>query len=102
MERIIDDFFESVLEEVVEHLESWDMKPTKENMKKVLSQWIDNLYSHIGKEAHEHSLACGIEDNTGMSWEEQDMYMLQQIDIYKRCLVELDKNNIINGDGYCE
>lgn len=75
--------------EVVEYLESWDVKPTKENMKKVLNKWIANLYSHIGTEAHKHSLACGIVDKTGMTWEEQDMYALQQIDRYKKCLMEI-------------
>jgi transcription initiation factor IIE alpha subunit len=78
-----------VLKEVIEYLESWDCKPTKENIKKVLNKWIENLYSHVGIEAHKHLLACGIIDNTGMTWEEQDMQYLQQIDIYKKCLIEI-------------
>ena len=77
------------LEEVVEYLESWDVTPTEELIKQTLNKWIENLYSHIGAEAHKHSLACGVADETGMTWEEQDMQMLQQIDRYKRCLVTM-------------
>lgn len=76
--------------EVIEFLESWDCKPTKEEMIKTLREWIKNLYSHIGVAAHEHSLACGIVDETGVSWEEQDMQMLQQIERYKKCIVEIE------------
>ena len=72
--------------EVIDYLESWDIKPTKENIKRVLKKWIENLYSHIGAEAHRHEIDCGIEDLTGMSWEEQDMEMLKQIERYKQCL----------------
>jgi hypothetical protein len=78
-----------ILKEVVEYLESWDCKVTKENIKKVLDEWIDNLYSHVGIEAHKHSLACGVVDETGMTWEEQDAQYLQQIDRYKKCLIEI-------------
>ena len=77
------------LEEVIEHLKSWDVKPTEEIIKQTLSKWIENLYSHIGAEAHKHSLACGVVDETGMTWEEQDMQMLQQIDRYKKCLAAM-------------
>lgn len=75
-----------VIDEVVEFIKSYDGIPTKENIKNVLIKWIENLYSHIGAEAHKHSLACGIVDETGMTWEEQDMLMLQQIARYKKCL----------------
>lgn len=75
--------------EVIDYLESWDIKPTKENIKRVLEKWIENLYSHIGIAAHMHELDCGIEDLTGMSWEEQDMEMLKQIERYKLCLATI-------------
>lgn len=77
------------LEEVVEYLESWDVEPTEELIKQTLNKWIENLYSQIGAEAHKHLLACGIVDKTGMTWEEQDMQMLQQIDRYKKCLATM-------------
>lgn len=80
----------STAKEVIEYLESWDCEPTKENIIKTLRKWIENLYSQIGKAAHEHLLACGIIDKTGMSWEEQDMQMLKQIEKYKQCLVEIE------------
>lgn len=80
----------STMTEVIEFLESCDCKPTKEEMIKTLRKWIKNLYSHVGVAAHEHSLACGIVDKTGMSWEEQDMQMLQQIERYKQCIVEIE------------
>lgn len=74
------------MNEVIDYLKSWDVKPTKENMRRVLEQWISNLYSQIGTEAHEHALACGVEDLTGLTWEEQDIQALRQIGKYKRCL----------------
>lgn len=78
-----------IIEEVIEFLENWNVQPTKENIKKVLNQWIKNLYSHIGTEAHKHSSSCGIADQTGTTWEEQDAQTLQQIDSLKKCLVEI-------------
>lgn len=80
-----------VLTEVIEYLESWGCKPTKENIKRTLNEWIKNLYSHIGVEAHRHSLSCGIVDETGMTWEEQDMQMLQQIKRYRQCLLSIEE-----------
>ena len=84
------------IEEVIDYLECWDVNPTKENIKRVLNQWIENLYSHIGNEAHKHSLECGVVDETGMTWEEQDRYMLQQIDRYKRCLAGIEISEGLN------
>lgn len=78
-----------VLTEVIEYLESCDCKPTIENIKRTLNKWIKNLYSHIGKETHKHLLGCGIVDETGMTWEEQDMQMLQQIKKYRQCLLSI-------------
>lgn len=72
--------------EVIDYLESWDIKPTKEKMQSVLNDWIKNSYSHVGAESHRHEIECGIEDLTGMTWEEQDAQMLQQIERYKKCL----------------
>ena len=77
------------LEEVVEYLKSWDVKPTEELIKQTINKWIKNLYSHIGAEAHKHYLACEVVDKTGMTWEEQDMQILQQIEKYKRCLANI-------------
>lgn len=83
------DIMNPVMKEAVEYLESWDVKPTKENIKIVLNQWIKNLYSYIGIEAHRHLLVCGVVDKTEMTWEEQDAQMLQQIERYKKCLIEI-------------
>ena len=80
-----------IIEEVIEYLKSWDINnPTKDDIKNVLNTWINNLYSHIGIEAHQHALSCGIIDETEMSLEEQDMYMLQQIDKYKQCIMSIE------------
>lgn len=81
---------EETIKEVVDFLESWDCEPTKENITRTLKKWIENLYSHIGAEAHMHSLACGVVDETGVSWEDQDMQMLQQIKKYKQCIMEVE------------
>ena len=71
----------TIKDEVTEYLESWDCPVTKDNICRVLSEWISNLKSHIGKEAHERE-ALYVEDLTGMTWEEQDAYALEKI---KRC-----------------
>ena len=71
-----------VIQEVIDYLESWDIEPTKEKIKRVLNNWIENLYSHVGVEAHKHEEECGIDDLTGMTWEEQDIQMLKQIESY--------------------
>lgn len=76
-----------VIEDVASYLWSYDAKPTKKLIKETINKWIENLYSHIGAEAYKHSLSCGVVDKTGMTWEEQDMQMLQQIDKYKKCLM---------------
>lgn len=72
------------LTEVIDYLENWDIKPTKEKIEIVLNNWIENLYSHIGAEAHRYEIECGIADLTGMTWEEQDVQMLNQIEKYKK------------------
>lgn len=77
-----------VIQEAIDYLESWDIEPTKEKIKSVLNNWIENLYSHIG-EAHKHEKECGIVDLTGMTWEEQDVQMLKQIESYKNCLTTI-------------
>lgn len=79
------------IKRAIEHLESWDQKVTKENLIKVFETWIANLQSHIGPEAHLHSLECGVEDCSGMSWGEQDEIYLREIETYKECLAELNK-----------
>lgn len=79
----------NVIQEAIDYLESWDIEPTEEKIKRVLNKWIDNLYSHIGVEAHKHEEECGIVDLTGMTWEEQDKQMLKQIESYKNCLVAI-------------
>ena len=76
--------------EVIEYLESCDIEPTKENIKITLNKWISNLYSHVGEAAHKHSLSCGVIGKTNMSWEEQDMIILEQIERYKRILISLE------------
>lgn len=80
---------DSEMNEVIEYLKSWDCKPTKENIANTLSRWMENLYSHVGKAAHEHEAKIGIKDETGISWEEQDLITLQQICAYKKCLSRL-------------
>lgn len=77
------------MDEVIEYLKNWNHEPTKENIAKTLSRWIENLYSHVGKAAHEHEREIGIRDETGISWEEQDLITLQKICAYKKCLSKL-------------
>lgn len=91
---------EQTIKEVIDVLEERDIEISKENMKHLLSQWITNLYSHIGTNAHTHAKMCGVEDETGMSWEEQDAYMLQQIVIYEDALKALENEKRIKIKGF--
>ena len=68
----------SIKNEVAEYLESWDCPLTKDNISRVLSEWINNLRSSIGEEAHRR-LALYVDDLTGMTWEEQDERSLKKI-----------------------
>lgn len=76
----------NILLELLENFYVHDCIPTKDNVIETLNKWISNLYSHIGVEAHKHSLASGIHDKTGLSWEEQDQIMLTQINSYRECI----------------
>ena len=76
-----------VLEEVIEYLESYNVKPTKKKISEELNFYIKNLYSHVGEAAHKHE---GIINDTDMTWEEMDAQMLKQIDGYKEALKELE------------
>ena len=58
-----------------------------------INERIENLESHIGYDAHMHLIECGIEDNTGMSWDEQDEYTKKQIDEYKELLSFLENDS---------
>lgn len=78
-----------VIQEAIDYLGSWDIEPTKEKIKRVLNNWIENLYSHVGAKAHKHEEECGIVDLTGMTWEEQDIQMLKQIESYKNCFAAI-------------
>ena len=89
-----------VFAEVIDYLESWDIEPTKEKMKNVLNNWIGNLYSHVGAESHRHEMECGIDDLTGMTWEEQDVRMLEQIERYKKCLAVISQMPTEGFGGY--
>ena len=84
-----DEVMDSVILEVIEELESWDIEPTKENMIWELNKWITNLYSHVGKAAHGREAEIGIIDETGIPWEEQDAQMLQKIETYKATIKKL-------------
>ena len=79
-----------VLNEVIDYLKSYDIKPTKKIISEELNFYIKNLYSHIGEAAHKHEEELGIINETGMTWEEMDAQMLKQIMEYKEALKELE------------
>ena len=82
----------SVYEEAKEYLESWDCPVTRDNIIKCVTEWRDNLRSQIGEEAHKRSLALGIVDDTGMSWEEQDRYAIRQAARYEAYLKKISNS----------
>lgn len=79
-------------EEAVLQLLSWDCPINAEMVKKVLKDWISNLKSHIGKEAHEYE-ARFVEDHTGMTWDEQDAQCKEQIGDYEEALKDIENGN---------
>lgn len=64
-------------------------EPTKADIKNVLTEWIRNLASQIGEEAHAHSEACGISLDEDLTWEEHDRIVISQISEYTNCLLTL-------------
>ena len=71
---------------------SGDCDISYEFFMKVVHERIDNLYSHIGQAAHESLAAKGVIDNTGESWIEQDMRLMEQIKKHQQ-LVEYLEND---------
>lgn len=59
-----------------------------------IRQRIENLKSHIGEEAHLKLLRLGVVDNTGMSWEKQDLQTKKEISQLEELLkfLETDSN----------
>jgi nucleoid-associated protein YejK len=82
---------QEVKEEAVIELNSWDAPVNSNTVITMIEGWINNLKSHIGKEAHEYE-AQFIKDETGMSWEEQDAIYLEQIKDYENALKEIKKD----------
>ena len=72
---------------------SRDIPITYEAFVNTVKEYIDNLRSHIGKEAHEQEAAMGVIDETGMTREEQDAACERQIREYKQLLEYLEDDN---------
>ena len=71
-----------------------DVAITYKIFKQEINNRIENLSSTIGEAAHRHLLEIGVTDETGMTWEEQDMYTKNQIDKLQQLLnyLETDSN----------
>ena len=65
---------------------SYDAPITYELFVNTVKEYIKNLESHIGVEAHKKLKELGVIDNTGMTWEEQDIQTEKQIKEYKDLL----------------
>lgn len=65
---------------------SYDAPITYELFISTVKEYIKNLESHIGEEAHKKLKELGVIDNTGMTWEEQDAQTGKQIKEYKDLL----------------
>lgn len=70
-----------------------DVTISYERFIKEIQERIENLESYIGEDAHKRLESMGIEDNTGMSWEEQDKQTEKQISEYKELLIFLENDN---------
>ena len=57
-----------------------------------VNQYIQNLRSHMGIEAHLREKELGIIDATGMTWKELDKNCQKQIDQYQNLLDYLAKD----------
>lgn len=83
---------DSIIKEAIENLEDRGVEITIENIKNVLNKWINNLYSYVGVETHKRFQSYGIQDETGLSWHEQDLQSLQKIMKIQKCVEQLSKS----------
>lgn len=72
------------MEDAKEELISWDCEPTRGNLILVFEEWINNLYTYIGEDAHRHLYE--LFGRTGIVWEEEDARILDKIELYKKCI----------------
>ena len=75
-----------LLVDAIELLEACDCIPNVDNIKRHLEECMNNLYSGIGKQAHLRREALGIADETGITWLEQDLEDMKQIEIIRNVL----------------
>ena len=85
---------ESLFMDICMDLWSGDVAITLKGFIKEIEQRIENLESHIGPDAHKREAEMGIEDLTGMTIEEQDAQIREQIAEYEalKAYLENDSN----------
>lgn len=82
---------QQAIENTINELLSWDANNiTTKMIIDRLNDYIKNLNSYIGNESHKRLEALRVEDNTGMSWEEQDAQTIEQINDYKETVKYLE------------
>ena len=81
--------YSSVQYEVSSYLESWNIRFSNEAAVKVVREWIENLSSHCGADAHRTLEYLGVADETGMDWDEQDAWAREKIARYEDYLCDL-------------
>lgn len=80
---------ESLFMDICMDLWSGDVAITYEGFIREVEKRIENLESHIGPAAREREAELGIEDLTGMTGEEQDEQIREQIAEYKKLIAFL-------------
>lgn len=72
---------------------SGDVAISLDVFKKTVTEYIFNLKSSLGKDAHIRLSDLGVVDETGLSWEEQDEQCKKQIMEYEALLDYLNEDS---------
>ena len=89
----MDQSVESLFMRVCMELWAWDLPLSCKLFKETVQTYIDNLKSHIGEDARQREKELGIIDETGMSAEESDQQLQDEINAYKNLLEYLEDDN---------
>lgn len=82
---------QQAIENTISELLSWDAENiTTKMIIDRLNEYIENLYSYIDRESHKRLEDLGVEDNTKMSWIDQDAQTIEQINDYKEAVKYLE------------
>lgn len=86
-------FIEKLFMNVCMDLWSGDVAISLDVFKKTVNEYITNLKSYLGRDAHIRLANLGVKDETCLSWEEQDEQCKKQIREYETLLDYLNDDS---------